>query len=201
MTDPGTLPVPAPEAAHGGDEGHRRLVGWQRGLWVGVAYGLGLMGLLLLAFVGYTVMRVADLMSAEGAKDLSFAFSGMTLITLTLLRLLAMLVGAGMVFGGLVVSFYTHAQATQVQGEGGQGIKGGLATHSPGITAIVVGAIVIVSALLSKGDYRYQPTTYRLVTPEEFARMNAAGASPPNQAASSRRPTASEVLGEVEKKP
>jgi hypothetical protein len=131
---------------------------WQRTLWIGVASALGLVGLLLVLLVSSTVSRTNDLLAAYGGADLTFAFAGMALVNLTLLRLLAILIGAGMVFGGLAVSFFTHEATTRLtagHSEQSLGLKASLATSSPGIAAIVVGAAVILSALFAQGRHTY----------------------------------------------
>jgi hypothetical protein len=66
---------------------------WQRRLWIGVASALGLTGLLLLLLVGSTVSRMGEILDKQSGGDLGFTFSGMALLTLTLLRLLVSLAG------------------------------------------------------------------------------------------------------------
>lgn len=153
--DPARLPVPQGRTAE--------VAPWQRSLWISVACSLGLTILLLLGFVAWTVGRVTDLMTGHRDADLAFAFAGMTLVTLTLLRLLAILIGAGLAFAGLVVSFYNHAQVTRLgasQGGGAAGFRASLATGSPGIAAIVVGAVIILCALFAQGTYSYRPGSH-----------------------------------------
>lgn len=180
------------QGAHGQTAVHHPIANWQRGVWIGVACALGLTILLLLLFVGSTVGRVADLMASRGENDLAFAFSGMALLTLTLLRLLAILIGAGLAFGGLVVSFYSSATMANVEGgheAAGGSLKAKLATNSPGIAAIVVGAAIILSALFAQGRHSYQaPYQWTPVTPE----VNGGTNSAPNTNA----PSAAEVLRE-----
>ena len=140
---------------------------WQQIIWIGVAIGLGVGFLLLIYFVSSTLASLADIIvnfSSKAADDhfndkAVFLFSSVSLINLTLLRLLAILTGTGVIFGGLAVSFFTHAEANRLLISTGitsqTTPKGALATHSPGIVAVVVGAIIIISALFAKSEFNY----------------------------------------------
>jgi hypothetical protein len=168
---------------------------WQRSLWVGVAIALGLFGLLLVILVSSALSRTNDLLTAHGGADLHFAFAGMALVNLTLLRLLAILIGAGMVFGGLAVSFFTHEATTRfTAGRTDQslGAKASLATSSPGIAAIVVGAAVILSALFSQSKHKYEspPLLYMQPDGSSAPLRNSGAASSPEQLF----PSAAEIL-------
>lgn len=168
---------------------------WQRTLWIGVASALGLVGLLLVLLVSSTVSRTNDLLAAHGGADLTFAFAGMALVNLTLLRLLAILIGAGMVFGGLAVSFFTHEATTRLtagHAEQSLGPKASLATSSPGIAAIVVGAAVILSALFAQGRHAYEaPNLIPYMQPDGSATSSTAVGSEAPRSAPSAGGTAS----------
>lgn len=201
----GTLALPAPPdapptAPPGDGAGDSAAFSrWQRGLWIGVAGALGFTGLLLLAGVGYTVYQVTQVVSAN-AGDRYFAYSGMTLLTLVMLRLLAILVGGGMAFAGLIVSFYTHSRATELsgsQGDGATGLKGSLTTSSPGIAAIVVGALVIVGALYATSKFEYKPPLYGRVVDAGSGEAPGTPQTAPSQGANAAAPSlppSSEVL-------
>lgn len=140
---------------------------WQQIIWVGVAVGLGVGFLLLIYFVSSTLASLGNIIVAFSGKAVDdhfndkavFLFSSVSLINLTLLRLLAILTGTGVIFGGLAVSFFTHAEANKLLISTGNtsqiSPRGALATHSPGIVAVVVGAIIIISALYSKSEFNY----------------------------------------------
>ena len=184
-----------------------KMPAWQRKLWIGVGMALGLCGALLVGLVGYTLVRALDVLATDKAGDLSFTFAGLSLVVLTLLRLLAILVGSGLIFGGLVVSFHTHSKLTEVDGEALNNVKARLATSSPGIVAIVVGALIIITALLSKGLHEYQPQETETITISPSALVTSAptgsaATTPASGAASARRrgkPLA-ELLQELNKK-
>jgi hypothetical protein len=139
---------------------------WEQRIWIWVARGLGFVGLMLIIFVAGTLLWITREMTTLGGKDLAFSFAGIGLLSLTLLRFLAILIGAGMVFGGLVVSFFAHTKASTIGASGtanGSPASFSLATASPGLAAIVVGAVVIVSALYAKGNYKYEAPSQVIV--------------------------------------
>ncbi|MNK89889.1 hypothetical protein D3C87_1099160 [compost metagenome] len=133
---------------------------WQERIWLGVGLGLLLTIVMLLAFVGLTIWRTTSFIEERKAVDLAFTFSSMGLITLTLLRLLAVFIGAAISFAGLAISFYAHDRATGVDGEfratGAGTAKATLATYSPGIVGVFVGAAIIIFALFAKSEHGYQ---------------------------------------------
>jgi hypothetical protein len=123
-----------------------------------MAFLVAAMAVVLVFLVGGLLVWVSTSALKIAAGDKAFAYASMTLISLTMLRYLAMLIGAAMVFGGLMVSFFTHSRASKLEVGGTGGSSSGkvaLATASPGIASIVVGAIVIVAALFSQGHFKY----------------------------------------------
>ena len=143
---------------------------WQRAIWIGVATSLAVMCLLLIIFVGLTISKVTNIITSNANADLTFVFASISLITLTLLRLLAILTGTAVVFAGLAVSFFAHAEATKISAQSSNSSslipKATLATHSPGIAAVVVGSIIIISALYAKSNHEYEgPQTYTVTLP------------------------------------
>jgi hypothetical protein len=144
---------------------------WAQKQWVWVARMLGLTGIALVVFVAGTLIWITNEVTHLGARDLAFSFSGMALLSLTLLRFLAILIGAGMVFGGLALSFFSHAKVSTVgmnSPAGATPISMNLATASPGLAAVVVGAVVIISALYAKGEHKYEGQPL-VITPSESA--------------------------------
>lgn len=133
---------------------------WQRIVWVGAGAGLLATIFTLLAIVGVTVGQVVESFRLKSDTPASVLLSGMSLVTLTLIRLLAVLIGGAIAFAGLAVSFFVHQQAVRLdvgvaEKELGNA-KAALATHSPGIVAIVIGALVIVAALFAKATHSYE---------------------------------------------
>lgn len=113
----------------------------------------------LLCLVAWTVARVIGVISEKTDADLGFVMTGLGLVSLTLLRLLAILIGGAIAFAGLAVSFFAHDNASSlaVGSDGNTSPKMALATYSPGIIGVVVGATVIVGALYAKSNHSYQP--------------------------------------------
>ena len=140
---------------------------WQQAVWIGVACALGMTVLLLMIIVAYVLHLGADVFSKHAGEDLAFTYAGISLITLTLIRLLAVFFGASLSFGGLVVSYYTHTHTTHLAGSGGTGEstgKASLSTNSPGIAAILIGALVIIGALFARGEQQYEAPTIETTT-------------------------------------
>lgn len=163
--------------------GGRHSASW-RYMWLGAGTGLFITLILLLAFVGVTVHGVMRVISAQQNADLAFIFSGISLVNLTLLRLLAILAGAAIAFAGLAVSFFVHEKATSIRfssvDEAGnqspplQSIgtpQASFSAYSPGLVGVVVGAVIIMTSLLNTSRHEYNPgeviTTYML--PDEVA--------------------------------
>lgn len=136
---------------------------WHKYIWFGAGSGLFFVLILLLLFVAKTVSTLVEIMSLKGADDLAFIFSSIALIDLTLLRLLAILVGAAIAFAGLAVSFFAHDKATSLSGEIHESAsayaKAALSAYSPGIVGVVIGAIIIVTAVLATIEHSYSPPT------------------------------------------
>lgn len=162
---------------------------WRRAVWVGVAIAFALTVLLLVGLVAYTLEVGERVFLNPANDDPGFAFSGISLITLTLLRLLAIFFGAALSFGGLVVSFFTHSQASQLsgaQGDAATGIKASLTTSSPGIAAIAVGAIVIIAALFARAEHDYEAPSESETTTTTTVTQPAA--SPPAEGRTAAAP-------------
>jgi len=184
---------PAPPADAGGGESTLR---WHRAMWMGAGTGLLLTILVLLYIVWATVTDVTAIVNgqityanaaaasegaraaAQSAASPAFIVSGISIVTLTLVRLLAILIGAAIAFAGIAVSFYAHAKGSHFSAGRGEGRSTlgriTLATHSPGIVGIVIGAAVIISAVVAKGRFDYAEP----LAPPPAARADNTGESP-----------------------
>jgi len=133
---------------------------WQRRIWIGCSVGLMLVIGALCLMSAFAVGKTMLLLEVED-RDHLFQFAGMNLITGSLLRLLAILIGGTIAFVGLAVSFFAHQRATSLDislaREKDLTTTAALVTYSPGIVAIVIGAAVIISAIYARGTYNYQP--------------------------------------------
>jgi hypothetical protein len=175
-TEPGTaaeaapvLPIneaaneepPAPEnQTDGGDRGGNPSSSWQAGMWKGVGIALGITGLLLIILVGASLYTAMSIIDSKGGADLAFIFSGLGLVNNTLLRLLAMLIGSGIIFGGLAVSFFSSSDENRVSLQAapvaGEAFKAMVATHTPGIIGIFMGSVIIIAALFARSTHDYE---------------------------------------------
>ncbi|MCV2362609.1 hypothetical protein LNV23_03990 [Paucibacter sp. DJ1R-11] len=126
---------------------------------------------------------MTTIIERNAAQDLVFTFASITHVNATLLRMVALLIGAAIGFGGLAVSFFAHEKATSLKFSHDAGdtsfAKGTLATYSPGLVGLVVGAAIIVCSLYAKTEYSY----------------NGQGSSAQQNRALSREPAASEAAG------
>jgi hypothetical protein len=151
---------------------------WHQYIWIGAGAGLLLILLLLLGFVGATVYKIMQIISTQQDADLSFVFSGVVLVNLTLLRLIALLIGAAIAFAGLAISFFAHDKETSLSAAGklpdGTAASGGLGTFSPGIIGVIVGAVIVMTAILSTATYQYLPPTVTV----EYTSLDKSPAAP-----------------------
>jgi len=141
---------------------------WQRHIWGWVTAGLGLTCFLLIMLVAYSIYRTTGIVDSRKNADLAFVFSGIALVNSTLLRLLAMLIGSGVIFGGLAVSFFTHSQSSRFgidAKEGASSVRTMIASHSPGIIGIFIGGVIIIAALYARSTQTYSAPRYVAVTP------------------------------------
>jgi len=178
-------------------------------IWIGAGIGLFSTLILLLMFVGLTIYQVVQIISERKGAELSFVFSGLALINMTLLRLLAIFSGAAIAFAGLAVSFFTHDKETTLWASTKLDTKdnvtnevasiipkaGSLKTYSPGIIAIIVGAIIISIALLHSSKHSYDPVTTEKTTilPKNFDLSGWSNDSSPKPVFKSLQ----EILGET----
>ena len=120
----------------------------------------------LFAFAAYTMYKMYVLTSSQLNADLAFIFASNALTSTSLLRLIAAMAGSALAFAGLMISFFTHDKQTSLTAAvgGAQGTSQAqsspdtnvsLSTYSPGIVAIVVGAIVVLGALFARATHDY----------------------------------------------
>lgn len=142
---------------------------WQAQMWGGVAIALGVAGLLLIGLVATSIYRTTTMIDTKGAEDLAFIFSGLGLINTTLLRLLAMLIGAGIIFGGLAVSFFSSSDSNRISLQAipaaGETFKAMVASHTPGIIGIFIGGVIIVAALFARSTHNYNSPERWIINP------------------------------------
>lgn len=133
---------------------------WQQKIWVGSTLGLMFMIVVLCIIVLFALGKMMLLLEVKD-KDHLFQFAGMNLVSGSLLRLLAILIGGAIAFVGLAVSFFTHEKATSVDTslvrDERLNAKAALVTYSPGIIAIIIGSAVIIASIYARGTYNYRP--------------------------------------------
>lgn len=166
---------------------------WKSYMWLGAGGGLLVTILILLIVTGLVLWRAVDLIEAQNRNNYEFTFLSIGLIAFTLIRLLAVLIGAAIAFAGLALSFFVHEKATKFGGvintpesmivkatesmaeivteptaakkPESSMVKATLATYSPGIIGMVVGAVIIVCALFAKSEHEYRtPSQYTIKT-------------------------------------
>lgn len=128
---------------------------WQQTVWAAAVAALFAIIGVLVWFVGSTVTELVGILQRQD-REPYFLFSGVAIVTLALIRMLSILLGGAIAFAGLAVSFYTHKQASHVAArlgtvEDAPGMR--LATYSPGIVAMLIGAAIIVSALYARTTF------------------------------------------------
>jgi hypothetical protein len=135
---------------------------WQQRIWVGCSIGLMFIIVTLCVIVVFALAKMMILLEIKD-NDHLFQFAGMNLVSGSLLRLLAILIGGAIAFVGLAVSFFAHQKATSLDASIAKeellNAKAALATYSPGIIAIIIGSIVIISSIYARGTYNYRPAS------------------------------------------
>lgn len=143
-------------------EGASSVPKWQSMIWLGLGVALTALLMSILLLVALTQMRVLSVIQ-DGGADPAFVASTLGSSNLILLRIIVVLIGGGISFAGLAVSFFLHESATVVSVGEAPTVpvpKVRLASRSPGTIAVFVGAVVIVCALFAKTTAHYiGPTT------------------------------------------
>lgn len=155
---------------------------WQKFMWFGVGFGLLLTIIVLLAGVGVLLVQIVDIIKTKG-DDLVFTFSGIGLVTTILIRLLAVLIGAAISFTGLAISFFAYEKAINFSGTMNASettvAKATLATYSPGIVGMIVGAVIIICAIFAKSNFQYKPSQTTTMTQSSYATNGKQTEMPP----------------------
>jgi hypothetical protein len=135
--------------------GHPRFGRFERIVWFAVGVGLAACSVGLFALVGYSLWQTLTWLQRSTTPSEQYVLNAVGLTTLAMLRYLAMLIGAALASGGLLVSFLTLSQAIDVSAKSGGAsptFASGLKTTSPGVAAVVIGAGIIVAALFSRTE-------------------------------------------------
>lgn len=144
-----------------------RLDRFEQRVWIAVGFGLALCSIGLFGLVGYSLWRTLAWLQHSHSPSEAYVLNAFALTTLALLRYLAMLIGAALASGGLLVSFLTLNHVIDVSANSGGPVPtftSGLKTTSPGVAAVVIGAIIMISALFSRVELQLssalsQPST------------------------------------------
>jgi hypothetical protein len=151
---------------------------WQQVMWLAVGASLLLTISVLLWFSATTVGKLVEVVGRP-TYDHGFVIVGMGLIAQSLIRLLAILVGAAVAFAGLAVSFFAHEQEMRAQlsigGSSTVPAKVALGAYAPGVVGLVVGAVIIALALFARGEHEYQPGSYEIQIPASEAQQSGSG--------------------------
>lgn len=122
---------------------------WQSTIWLGLGAALFVLIVALISLVAITQMRILTVIERVDT-DLAFTAATLGHANLILLKLVVVLMGGGISFAGLAVSFFAHEKASEVSGAGAsssQSPRLQLISHSPGVIAIVVGAALMAWSL------------------------------------------------------
>lgn len=134
---------------------HPRIGRFERAVWFAVGMGLAVCSVGLFALVGYSLWQTLSWLQRSATPSEQYILNAVALTTLAMLRYLAMLIGAALASGGLLVSFLTLSHVIDVSASSGGAaptFASGLKTTSPGVAAVVIGAGIIVSALFSRTE-------------------------------------------------
>lgn len=158
--EPGKAEEAANAAAKGAEtEPPKTMPLWQTKVWLRVVQGFGVCSFLLICLVGYSVYQTAMIITNKSGTDLAFTFSGIALLNTVLLRLLAILIGSAIIFGGLAISFFssndTNRISLQANQAAGDSYKAMVASRTPGIVGIFMGGIIIIASLFDTGNFQY----------------------------------------------
>lgn len=134
---------------------------WKKHAWI-------LAIILLLATMGFLLFIVRELsiqtmnaITQSRSNDTLFLFAGLSLVNSSLTKSIAILSGTAVSFAGIAISFFSHEKANRLvaanNDAAGNNAKIALTAYSPGIFAVVVGAAVIMTAVLFPGKFTYQP--------------------------------------------
>lgn len=135
---------------------------WQQFVWFTAVVFLFVTMCFLLWTVWNNSARSMDVIIASSNQGPLFIFAGLSLVNSSLIKTLAILAGTAISFAGMAISFFSHEKANQLVASnkdttGGQA-KVALTAYSPGIFGVVVGAAIIMTAVLTPNRHTYTPT-------------------------------------------
>ncbi|WP_137763215.1 hypothetical protein [Nissabacter sp. SGAir0207] len=136
---------------------------WQQKIWLCMTIGLGIITLSMIGLIGFISYKTLDRVFSLRTEDMKFFVAGIGIIITSLIKLLSILIGGAIVFGGLAISFHTHDKITTLTGdvndEKTPKIGANISTYSPGIVGIIIGGVIIVSTIYKENRINYEPTT------------------------------------------
>ena len=115
---------------------------WHGRVVAGIAFVLGLTIVMSLIFISRNLDILNAIINSNMLGNPHFAWSSMGVLGQVSLRILAVYFGAAAMLAGTATAFYSASGRTDLSGEG-HGVKVALATASPGIAAVLCGAIVV----------------------------------------------------------
>ena len=134
---------------------------WQQFVWLTAVISLFVTMCFLLWTVWNNSARSMDVIISSSSQGPLFIFAGLSLVNSSLIKTLAILAGTAISFAGMAISFFSHEKANQLVASnkdttGGQA-KVALTAYSPGIFGVVVGAAIIMTAVLTPNRHTYTP--------------------------------------------
>lgn len=133
---------------------------WQRVLLTATGVALAITLAALLLFIWWHTAQLHELASRTNSSE-SFAWGAIGLMNVFMIRLLAILCGTAVMFGGVATAFFTIERDIKMSGgatHDKSALKGALATASPGVVAVLAGAVVIGMAVNSRVDSQFTPS-------------------------------------------
>jgi hypothetical protein len=163
---------------------------WQQFVWFTAVVFLFVTMCFLLWTVWNNSARSMDVIVKSSSQGPLFIFAGLSLVNSSLIKTLAILAGTAISFAGMAISFFSHEKANQLVASnkdttGGQA-KIALTAYSPGIFGVVVGAAIIMTAVLTPNRHTYTPagttkTTYTTpATADDTKTATPFGLPPPD---------------------
>lgn len=127
---------------------------WQISVWVGVGLTMAAVMAALMWMLVQNLTFTQDALLSQSASNPTLMLYGMGMAASLILRLIGMVFGGALAFGGLLVSFLAHDSESTFAAEG-PGVSGKLraGSRSPGVLAVIAGCVVIVAALFAKGEH------------------------------------------------
>lgn len=136
---------------------------WQIWIW-GACVAMLCLELLTLTVMAYIrTNEIAHVVSNSKINEAAFVLAGLSMSSFSLIRILAILIGSGIIFGGLSISFFSSERANKIDVETKNAINpvtANIVSNSPGVIGILMGGAIIICALFAKTTFTYeQPVT------------------------------------------